>query len=133
MRPTKSKEQLAYYKHLLAIDKKRNELANRKDDEDNSIEIPRMLIGYRIKLIPVDSLKNRDDGLGEAVAASTSWFRFSDKPFRLCNLKAIDANSEIIFFIGIAMKRMNLKANISRTKSLRKDILNFWIFVKKIF
>lgn len=45
MRPTKSKEQLAYYKHLLAIDKKRNELANRKDDEDNYIEIPRMLIG----------------------------------------------------------------------------------------
>ncbi len=88
MRPTKSKEQLAYYKHLLAIDKKRNELANRKDDEDNYIEIPRMLIGYRIKLIPVDSLKNRDDGLEEAVAASTSWFRFSDKPFRLCNLKS---------------------------------------------
>ncbi|UKI53714.1 MAG: hypothetical protein L6V86_01235 [Treponema sp.] len=57
MRPTKSKEQLAYYKHLLAIDKKRNELANRKDDEDNYIEIPRMLIGYKIKLIPVDSLK----------------------------------------------------------------------------
>lgn len=24
------------------------------------------------------------------------------------------------------MKRMNLKANISRTKSLRKDISNFW-------
>jgi hypothetical protein len=59
MRPTKSKEQLAYYKHLLAIDKKRNELSNRKDDEDNYIEIP-------------------------------------------------------------------------RTKSLRKVILNFWIFVKKI-
>ena len=88
MRPTKSKEQLAYYKHLLAIDKKRKELANRKDDEDNYIEIPRMLIGYRIKLIPVDSLKNRDDGLAEAVAASTSWFRFSDKAFRLCNLKS---------------------------------------------
>ena len=88
MRPTKSKEQLAYYKHLLAIDKKRNKLANRKDDEDNSIEIPRMLIGYRIKFTPVDSLKNRDDGLGEAVAASTSWFRFSDKPFKLCNLKS---------------------------------------------
>ena len=37
MRPTKSKEQLAYYKHLLAIDKKRNELSNRKDSEDNYI------------------------------------------------------------------------------------------------
>lgn len=63
MRPTKSKEQLAYYKHLLALDKKRTELSNRKDDEDNYIEIPRTLIGYKIKLIPVDSLKNRDDGL----------------------------------------------------------------------
>ena len=74
MRPTKSKEQLAYYKHLLAIDKKRNGLANRKDDEDNYIEIPRMLIGYKIKLVPVDSLKNCDDGLTEAVEAATSWF-----------------------------------------------------------
>ena len=88
MRPTKSKDRLAYYKHLLALDKKRKELSNRKDDEDNYIEIPRMLIGYRIKLIPVDSLKNRDDGLTEAVEAATSWFRFSDKPFRFCNLKS---------------------------------------------
>ena len=83
MRPTKSKERLAYYKHLLTLDKKRTELSNRKDAEDNYIEISRMLIGYKIKLIPVDSLKNRDDGLAEAVVASTSWFRFSDKPFRL--------------------------------------------------
>ena len=72
----------------LAIDKKRNELSNRKDDEENYIEIPRMLIGYKIKLIPIDSLKNRDDGLAEAIGAATSWFRFSDKPFRLCNLKS---------------------------------------------
>ncbi|MCR5290749.1 MAG: hypothetical protein K6E51_12220, partial [Treponema sp.] len=84
----KSKEQLAYFKHLLAIDKKRKELSSRKDDEDNYIEIPRMLIGYKIKLVPVDSLKNRDDGLTEAIAAATSWFRFSNKPFRLCNLKS---------------------------------------------
>ena len=88
MRPTKSKDRLAYYKHLLALDKKRKELSNRKDDEDNYNEIPRMLIGYKIKLVPVDSMKNRDDGLTEAVEAATSWFRFSDKPFRLCNLKS---------------------------------------------
>ena len=43
--------------------------------------------GNKIKLIPVDSLKNHDEGLAEAVDASTSWFYFSDKPFRLCNLK----------------------------------------------
>ena len=54
MRPTKSKDRLAYYKHLLALDKKRKELSNRKDDEDNYIKIPRMLIGYKIKLVPVD-------------------------------------------------------------------------------
>ena len=55
MRPTKSKERLAYYKHLLAIDKRRIELSYRENDEENYIEIPKMLIGYKIKLIPVDS------------------------------------------------------------------------------
>lgn len=57
MRPTKSKERLAYYKHLLAIDKRRIELSYRENDEENYIEIPKMLIGYKIKLVPVDSLK----------------------------------------------------------------------------
>lgn len=87
MRPTKSKERLAYYKHLLAIDKRRIELSYRENDEENYIEIPKMLIGYKIKLVLVDSLKNRDDGLAEAVEAASSWFKFSEKPFRLCNLK----------------------------------------------
>lgn len=35
-----------------------------------------MFIRYKIKLIPIDSLKNRDDGFGEAVAASTHGFVF---------------------------------------------------------
>ncbi len=87
MRSTKSKLRLAYHKYLLSIEKRRTELSNRKPDEENYIEIPRILIGYKIKLIPVDSLKNHDEGLAEAVDASTSWFYFSDKPFRLCNLK----------------------------------------------
>ena len=120
MRPTKSKEQLAYYKHLLAIDKKRNELANRKDDEDNYIEIPRMLIGYKIKLVPIDSLKNRNDGLAEAVAASTSWFRFSDKPFRLCNLKSYRCefrnmtNAEILFTSIILTSQELMSVNMKK-------------------
>lgn len=50
MRPTKSKEQLAYYKHLLAIDKKRNELANRKDDEDNYMKFPECLLDTKSSL-----------------------------------------------------------------------------------
>ena len=65
-----------FYGNLLTLDKKRTELSTRKDDEDNYIEIPRMFIRYKIKLIPIDSLKNRDDGLGEAVAASTHGFVF---------------------------------------------------------
>ena len=67
MRSTKSKLRLAYHKYLLSIEKRRTELSNRKPDEENYIEIPRILIGYKIKLIPVDSLKNHDEGLAEAV------------------------------------------------------------------
>ena len=88
MRPTKSKERLFYQKYLLSIDKRRIELSNQNLKEENYIEIPRTLIGYKIKLVPIDSLKNREDGLAEAVEAATSWFRFSDKPFRFCNLKS---------------------------------------------
>ena len=67
MRSTKSKLRLAYHKYLLSIEKRRTELSYRKPDEENYIEIPRILIGYKIKLIPVDSLKNHDEGLAEAV------------------------------------------------------------------
>lgn len=54
------------------------------------MEIPERLVGYRLKLVPVESLKNRDEGLAEAVQAATSWFRFSEKPFRFCNLKSYE-------------------------------------------
>lgn len=133
MRPTKSKEQLAYYKHLLAIDKKINELANRKDDEDNYIEIPRMLIGYKIKLIPVDSLKNRDDGLAEAVAASTSWFRFSDKPFRLCSLKSYRCEFRNNLFYWDCYEKDEFESEYFQNKVFKKGHLKLLDICEKDF
>ena len=133
MRPTKSKEQLAYYKHLLAIDKKRNELSNRKDDEDNYIEIPRMLIGYRIKLIPVDSLKNRDDGLAEAIAAATSWFRFSDKPFRLCNLKSYRCKFRNNLFYWDCYEKDEFESEYFQNKVFKKGHLKLLDICEKDF
>lgn len=133
MRPTKSKEQLAYYKHLLALDKKRTELSNRKDDEDNYIEIPRMLIGYRIKLVPVDSLKNRDDGLAEAIAAATSWFRFSDKSFRLCNLKSYRCEFRNNLFYWDCYEKDEFESEYFQNKVFKKGHLKLLDICKKDF
>ena len=87
MRPTRSKEKLKYHKKLLAVEKRINELFDIQRHSEIFIEIPPVHIGYKVKLVPIDSLRNHEAGLAEAVEASTSWFCFSEKPFRFCNLK----------------------------------------------
>ena len=88
MRPTRSRIKLLYHKKLRAVEKRKWELEKECRDSKKYIEIPETLVGYRVKLVPIDSLKNHDEGLCEAVEAATSWFRFSEKPFRFCNLKS---------------------------------------------
>ena len=88
MRPTRSRIKLLYHKKLRAVERLKWELEKECRDSKEYIEIPETLVGYRVKLVPIDSLKNLDEGLCEAVEAATSWFRFSEKPFRFCNLKS---------------------------------------------
>ena len=87
MRPTRSKEKLRYHKKLLCAEKRRRKLERECRESKEYVEIPRTLVGYRVRLVPIESLNNIDEGLAEAVEAATSWFRFSEKPFRFCNLK----------------------------------------------
>ncbi|MBP5156310.1 MAG: hypothetical protein ILP18_00365 [Treponema sp.] len=88
MRPTRSKLRLAYHKKLRALERKKRELAKRARDPQEYKEIPRTLAGYKVRLSLIESLRNKDEGLSEAVDAATSYLVFSDKPFRLCNLKS---------------------------------------------
>ena len=122
-----------FYGNLLTLDKKRTELSTRKDDEDNYIEIPRMFIRYKIKLIPIDSLKNRDDGLGEAVAASTSWFRFSDKPFRLCNLISYRCEFRNNLFYWDCYEKDEFESEYFQNKVLKKGHLKLLDICEKDF
>ena len=118
---------------MLAIDKKRKELSNRKDDEDNYVEIPRMLIGYKIKLVPVDSMKNRDVGLAEAVAAATSWFRFSDKPFRMCNLKSYRCEFRNHLFNWDSLEKEEFEKEYFQNKIFKKGHLKLLDICEEVF
>ena len=42
---------------------------------------------YYAEIDTFDKIKNKDDGLTEAIEASSAYLIFSEKPFRLCNLK----------------------------------------------
>ncbi len=88
MRPTRSKLRLAYHKKLRALERKKRELEKRARNPQEYEEIPRMLAGYKVRLALIESLRNKDEGLSEAVDAATSHLVFSDKPFRLYNLKS---------------------------------------------
>lgn len=87
MRPTKSKIKAQHLKKLRQVETRTYELWHIIHDSKQYVSIPRRLVGFKIKLVPIDSLKNRDDGLSQAVEAATSWFTFSERPFRLCNVK----------------------------------------------
>ncbi len=133
MRPTKSKERLFYQKYLLSIDKRRIELSNQNLKEENYIEIPRTLIGYKIKLVPIDSLKNREDGLAEAVEAATSWFRFSDKPFRFCNLKSYRCEFRNNLHYWDYSEREDFEQVYFRNKIFKKGQLKLLDITEKTF
>ena len=89
-------------------------------------------------------MKNRDDGLAEAVAASTSWFRFSDKPFRLCNLKSYrcefrnnlfywDCNEKDEFESEYFQNKIFKKENLKLLDICEKDFLKLSESAKKYF
>ena len=88
MRPTKSKLKLLYFKKLRAIEKRQRLLEKQARESKEYVEIPRTLVGFKVCLTPIDSMRNKDEGLSEAIAASTSFLRFSDKPYSLCNFKS---------------------------------------------
>lgn len=88
MRPTKSKEKLRYHKKLLCAEKQKWQLEKECRESKEYVPIPKTLVGYKVKLVPIESLNNLDEGLAEAVEAASSWFTFSEKPFRFCNLKS---------------------------------------------
>ncbi len=88
MRPTKSKQKLFYHKRLRSLERRKWEFEKQARESKLYEEIPRTLVGYKVHLEEIESLRNKDEGLSEAIAASTSYFRFSEKPFRLCNLKS---------------------------------------------
>lgn len=87
MRPTKSKQRLLYYKSLRALEREKWNLEKKARNSSEYVEIPKTLAGYKIRLVLIESLRNKDAGLAEAVEAATSYFVFGEKPFRLCNLK----------------------------------------------
>ncbi|MBO6219110.1 MAG: hypothetical protein J6N81_08400 [Treponema sp.] len=124
MRPTRSREKLRWHKKLLAVEKRRRALFDQIRNSKEYVEIPPVLAGYKVKLVPIESLKNHDEGLAEAVEASTSWFRFSERPFKLCNLKtyacefkndlspwnfSADDKMEEMYFCNRVYKKGNLK------------------------
>ncbi|MBQ9538792.1 MAG: hypothetical protein IJU95_05935 [Treponema sp.] len=88
MKPTRSKLRLAYHKKLLTLERREWELEKRARNPQEYVEIPRILAGYKVRLALIQSLRNKDVGLSEAVDAATSCLVFSGKPFRLCNLKS---------------------------------------------
>lgn len=88
MRPTKSRQKLFYHKRLRYLERRKWEFEKQARESKIYEEIPRTLVGYKVHLEEIESLRNKDEGLSEAIAASTSYFRFSEKPFRLCNLKS---------------------------------------------
>lgn len=87
MRITKSKSKLLYHKKLRKKEWEMRNLKEKARESNNFISIPKTLAGYKVHLVPIESLKNKDDGLTEAIEASSAYLIFSEKPFRLCNLK----------------------------------------------
>ena len=88
MKPTKSKQRLSYHKKLRSLEQKKRALQKEMRTSKEFVTIPKILVGYKLHLSLVESMKNKDEGLSEAIAASTSVLVFSEKPFRLCNLKS---------------------------------------------
>lgn len=88
MRQTISKQKLFYHKKLRWLERKKWDLEKQVRESQTYMEIPRILVGYKVQLALIDSMRNKDEGLSEAIAASTSFLTFSEKPFRLCNLKS---------------------------------------------
>lgn len=88
MKQTKSKLKLLYHKKLRALENRKWKLWEQARKSEEYEEIPRTLVGYMVRLELIESMRNKDEGLSEAISASTSFLRFSEKPFRLCNLKS---------------------------------------------
>ena len=108
MRPTKSKEKLRYHKKLLCAEKQKWQLEKECRESKKYVPIPKTLVGYKVKLVPIESLNNLDDGLAEAVEAASSWFTFSEKPFRFCNLKSYKCEfNNRILPLGLFCRRKN--------------------------
>lgn len=120
MRPTKSKQKLLYFKNLRKLNRKKWQLEKQARDSNEYVEIPKTLVGYKVCLTLIDSMRNKDLGLSEAIAASTSYFRFSEKPFRLCNLK----NSWTIFDKDLwSFRREKMEAYFFKNKIYQKGKL----------
>ncbi len=125
MRPTKSKLKLLYFKKLRAIEKRQWLLEKQARESKEYVEIPRTLVGFKVCLTPIDSMRNKDEGLSEAIAASTSFLRFSDKPYRLCNFKS----SRTIFdeeWRAWLDKTEKIAATFFKNKLYQKESLNSW-------
>ena len=66
MRPTKSKQKLFYHKKLRSLERKKWELEKQARESELYEEIPRTLMGYKVHLEVIESLRNKEEGLSEA-------------------------------------------------------------------
>ena len=117
MRQTISKQKLFYHKKLRWLERKKWDLEKQVRESQTYMEIPRTLVGYKVQLALIDSMRNKDEGLSEAIAASTSFLTFSEKPFRLCNLKS----NRTIFD--------NLPWQLNKREKMEADRLRHPIFI----